>query len=60
MERRRCDYPLLRKYYFRFGGRHLAFPMSVNVGDKSLELVDLENMGFAVGTAGLSMIEVEI
>jgi hypothetical protein len=34
--------------------------MSEIVGDKSLELVDLENMGFAVGTAGLSMIEVEI
>ena len=34
--------------------------MSGVVGDKSLELVDPENMGFAFGTAWLSIVELEI
>ncbi len=33
--------------YFRFGGRHLAFPMSDNVGDESMEVGDPDNMGIA-------------
>ena len=49
--------------YFRFGGHHIAFWLSVDVGgidDESIEPGDPENLGIAVGTACPSVVEREI
>ena len=49
--------------YFRFGGRHLAFWVSIDVSgcrQKSVELGNPENLGIGVGIACLSVVEREI
>jgi hypothetical protein len=57
---------IVRHNCFRFGGRHLAFPVSSIARrrrmfiDESVELCDTENLGIAVGTACLSVVEREI
>jgi hypothetical protein len=58
LERSRCDYPLLRKYYFRSRGRHienLVSAVSDNVLVISGELAMSENPILAFGTKSLRL-----
>jgi hypothetical protein len=57
-----CVYLLLNVRYncFRFGGRHLGFPVSADVGDESVESHNPENLGIVVGTTCVSVVSFEM